>query len=92
LLSDEEESESSSSDDSSAELLNERVENKFLQVIDAIRKKDLEKINKLANGDPNANVFVDEDFEAAERTKTKDQKYTLKDQIREHALRKMSDS
>lgn len=94
LLSNAEEasSSSSSSDDSEAELLNERVESKFLQVISAIRSKDKDKINKLAKGDPNANIFDDDDFDTAKGQTTKDKKYTLKDQIREHALRKMSDS
>jgi len=88
---DSEESESSS-DDSDAELLNERVENKFLQVMEAIRSKDINKINSLAR-DPNANIFDDEDFEGnLPSTKVKDTKFTLKDQIRQHALKKMSDS
>jgi hypothetical protein len=46
----------------------------------------------LAKGDPNANIFDDEDFEGVITIKTKDTKFTLKDQIREQALRKMSDS
>jgi len=60
-------------------LLNERVESKFLEVINAIRSKDIEKINRLAKGDPNANVFDDEDFEGEKNTKKKDTKFTLKD-------------
>jgi protein KRI1 len=74
-----EESESSSSDDSEAELLNERVESKFLQVIDAIRSKDKDRLNKLAKGDPNANIFDDEDFENERVAKSKKTKFTLKD-------------
>ena len=73
-------------------MLNERVENKFLQVMEAIRSKDKDKLNSLANGDPNANIFGDEDFEGNMVVKTKDQKFTLKDQIRQHALKKISDS
>lgn len=57
-----EQSESSSSDDSEAELINERVESKFLQVIAAIRSKDQGKIQKLTKGNPDANIFEDEDF------------------------------
>ena len=59
--------------------------------MDAIRHKDITKINKLA-GDENANVFVDEDFDGAKPSESKSKKFTLKDQIREHALRKMSNS
>lgn len=53
-------------------MLNERVENKFLQVMEAIRSKDKDKLNSLANGDPNANIFGDEDFEGNMVVKTKD--------------------
>ena len=38
------------------------------------------------------NIFDDEDFEGVMTIKTKDTQFTLKDQIREQALRKMSDS
>ena len=86
-----EESESSSSDDSEAELINERVENKFLQVMDAIRSKDKDKIASLSKA-PDANIFEDEDFSETKNETKKDKKFTLKDQIREHALRKMSNS
>ena len=75
-----EESESSSSDDSEAELINERVESKFLQVIDAIRSKDKDKISKLTKGKAaDANIFEDEDFSETVHEGKKEKAFTLKD-------------
>ena len=78
------ESESSSSeDDSDAELLNPRVEQKFLEVLTAI-KNDPKKL--LAMDKP---VFEDEDFDM-EAKKKADKPMFLKDQIRQHTLKKMN--
>ena len=84
---DEDES-SSSEDDSDAELLNPTVEKKFLEVMTAIRKNDPKL--KMAE----TNFFDDEDFDAdGDQRRTNEGKnskrMTLKDQIREDALKKM---
>jgi len=64
---------SSSEDDSDAELLNPRVEQKFLEVLTAIR-----------NNDPNLKkvvepIFEDEDFDRGAGLKKKQKAFTLKD-------------
>ena len=79
---------SSSEDDSDAELLNPRVEKKFLEVLTAIRTNDpkLKKTDKP--------LFEDADFESDGKTEKKktDKAFTLKDQIRTDALKKMKNN
>ena len=86
----EESSESSSSeDDSEAELLNPRVEQKFLEVLTTI-KNDPKKLLSLDKP-----IFDDDDFEeggAGPSKKKSEKPLTLKDQIREHTLKKMKAS
>ena len=63
---------SSSDDDSDAELLNPRVEKKFLEVLSAIRSND----PKLLVDKP---LFDDDDFDESKGRKTSTKKMTLKD-------------
>ena len=74
---------SSSEDDSEAELLNPKVETKFLEVLTAIRNND----PKLK--ETKTNLFNDEDFEVNQK-ETKEKSFTLKDQIRSEVLKKMN--
>ena len=74
---------SSSEDDSEAELLNPKLETKFLEVLTAIRNND----PKLK--ETKTNLFNDEDFEVNQK-EAKEKSFTLKDQIRSEVLKKMN--
>ena len=87
LTGDNMESSSSSDDeDSEGELINQTVEKKFIEVLAAIRTND-PKLKQIAEDDC---IFKDEDFQEKEvKTQKKDKGMTLKDQIRERALKKL---
>ena len=83
-LNDQSPQSSSSEDDSEAELLNPKVEKKFLQVLTAIKNND----PMLKNTEKP--IFDDDDFNTAqEKHEKKGKAFTLKDQIRKEALKKM---
>lgn len=90
LDKDEESSETSSEDDSEGELINETFETKFLEVITAIRAGDPSVLTKTGDNAIGEMVWKDEDFVAKPIVK-KDKKVTLKDQIRQDALKKIKD-
>lgn len=81
------ESSSSSEEDSDAELLNPTIEKKFIEVINAIRTND----PKLKKSDKP--LFDDKDFDDGKDNNKNNEsaksKFTLKDQIRKHALKKL---
>ena len=78
LLEDEESPESSSSDDSEGDLINERFETKFLEVITAIRQGDPSVLTKTGDNAVGEMVWKDEDF-APKLKEKKEKKVTLKD-------------
>lgn len=90
-----EESESSSSDDSEAELINAKSEAKFLSVITAIRENDPSILTKTGDNSIGVSIWKDEDFDDSsdeDRVKPKKvKKFTLKDQERTEALRKIEE-
>lgn len=86
------ESKSSSSDDSDGELVNAKFEKKFFEVITAIRAGDPSVLTKTGDNTVGESLWKDEDFEESSDEKLiqkKDQKVTLKDQIRSDALKKI---
>ncbi len=78
MLDDEESAESSSSDDSDGELINERFETKFLEVITAIRAGDPSVLTKTGDNAVGEMVWRDEDFDQKPKER-KEKKVTLKD-------------
>lgn len=87
VASSSESSSSSSDEDSDAELLNPTVEKKFIEVINAIRTNDptLKQSDKPLFDDAD---FIDESG-SLKNTAGAKSKFTLKDQIRKHALKKL---
>ena len=72
------------SEDSDAYLVTEQAESKFVELISRIKKND-QTLLKMEG-----NYFQDEDFVPEVKGK-KDKKMTLKDVIREDAMRKIKD-
>ena len=66
-------------------MLNPGVEQKFLEVLTAIRNKD-PKLKEVKEDDC---IFKDDDFDRNKTTGKKEKGVFLKDQIRDHALKKM---
>jgi len=80
---------SSSEDDSDAELLNPKIEHKFIEVLTAIRAND-PSIKLVKEED---RMFRDKDFDRGVKdSKSKSKGHFLKDQIREETLKKMGQS
>lgn len=77
----EEDEESSESEDSEGALVNPKFEEKFLKVMTAIRESDKSILKD--------EVWKDEDFEYTSKEAKAQKKVTLKDQIRQDALKKM---
>lgn len=76
-----EESSSEEEEDDEGELINQKVEEKFLQTIAMIRSND-PKMKEVKE-----DLFVDEDFEEDQVKSKTSKKLTYKDQLRENALK-----
>lgn len=75
----------SESEDSDAYLNTEQAESKFVELISRIKKNDKSLLNM------EGNYFEDDDFVPSKKAK-KDKKKTLKDVIREDAVKKIRDN